>query len=114
MRDKGDGAVPAFERFQLHLFQAAEKVSVSPNINGLPGSDTLQKLLNMGAGLAMLACVAAFLVGAGQLGIGSRSQNYSQAADGKEKMWKSALGAFAVGAVGAIITFFYQSGTTVH
>jgi len=105
--------VSAFATFQIHLFTAAEKVTVNPNPDNLPGAGVLQKFLNGGAGLALMACVGAFMLGAAQWGFGSRSQNYSQAADGKEKMLKSLGGAFAVGAVAAVINFFYQAGTGV-
>ena len=101
------------ESFHFHLMEAAAKVTVSPSDDGLPGIGSFQKLLNGAAKYAMLACVGAFLIGAGQWGWGSRSQNYSQAADGKERMLKSAAGAFAIGAVAAVINFFYGAGTGV-
>lgn len=103
----------ALEKFHFHLLQAAEKVTVNPNPDGLPGVGAFQKLLNGAAALALMACVAAFVVGAAQWGFGSRSQNYSQAADGKERMLKSAAGAFGIGAVAAVINFFYKAGTGV-
>jgi hypothetical protein len=105
--------VSPFEKFHFHLLQAAEKVSVNPNPDGLPGVGAFQKLLNGAAALALMACVAAFVIGAAQWGFGSRSQNYSQAADGKERMLKSAAGAFGIGAVAAVINFFYKAGTGV-
>jgi Family of unknown function (DUF6112) len=103
----------ALERLHFNLTEAAAKVSVNPNPGGLPGVDAFQKLLNGAAALALLACVAAFVIGAAQWGFGSRSQNYSQAADGKERMLKSVGGAFGIGAVAAVINFFYQAGTGV-
>ena len=101
------------ETAQLWLIQAAAKVDVNPNPGGLPGSAAFQKLLNGAAALALLACVAAFVIGAAQWGFGSRAQNYSQAADGKERMLKSVGGAFGIGAVAAVINFFYSAGTGV-
>jgi hypothetical protein len=105
--------VSVFAKFQFVFLQAAEKVTVNPDADGLPGAHAFQKLLNGAAALALLACVAAFVIGAAQWGFGSRSQNYSQAADGKERMLKSAAGAFGIGAVAAVINFFYQAGTGV-
>ena len=102
------------ETFQFHLLTAAEKVAVNPNPGGLPGSDAFQKLLNGAAALALLACVGAFVIGAAQWGFGSRGQNYSQATDGRERMLKSLGGAFGIGAVAAVINFFYTAGTGVH
>ena len=103
----------AIEKFHFHLLQAAEKVTVSPNPDGLPGVGAFQKLLNGAAALGLMACVAAFMIGAAQYGFGSRAQNYSQAADGRERMLKSLAGAFGIGAVAAIINFFYKAGTGV-
>jgi hypothetical protein len=106
--------VAVLENFQFHLLTAAEKVKVNPDPGGLPGSDAFQKLLNGAAALALLACVGAFVIGAAQWGFGSRSQNYSQATDGRERMLKSLGGAFGIGAVSAVVNFFYTAGTGVH
>lgn len=103
----------AFESFQFHLYLAVEKISVNPDPGGLPGIGAFQRLLNGAAAAAMIACAFGFLLGAGQWAIGIRSSNYSQAADGKERLLKSAAGAFAVGAVAAVINFFYKAGTGV-
>lgn len=100
-------------KFQVHLLAFTNKVTVSPESGGLPGLDAIQKLVNGLAALGLLACVAAFVLGAGQVGFGNHTNNYSQAADGKERLLKSAAGAFAVGAVAAVINFFYQAGTGV-
>jgi hypothetical protein len=105
--------VSPIESFQFHLYLAAEKINVNPDPGGLPGIGAFQKLLNGAAAGAMIVCAFGFLIGAGQWAIGSRSSNYSQAADGTERLLKSAAGAFAVGAVAAVINFFYQAGTGV-
>ena len=104
----------ALDQLQFHLFAAVEKVAVTPESGGLPGLDAFKKLLNGGAALGLLACVWAFIFGAGQVGFGNHSNNYSQAADGKEKMLKALGGAFAIGAVAAVINFFYHAGSGVH
>jgi hypothetical protein len=54
------------------------------------------------------------VIGAAQWSFGSRSQNYSQATDGRERMLKSLAGAFGIGAVAAVINFFYTAGTGIH
>jgi hypothetical protein len=106
--------VDVLANFQAHLFAAASKVTVNPESSALPGLDAIHKLVNGLAALGLLACVAAFVVGAGQVGFGNHSNNYSQAADGKERMLKSLGGAFAIGAVAAVINFFYNAGSGVH
>jgi hypothetical protein len=106
--------VSALGKFHFQLLEAAGKVSVNPNPGGLPGVEALQKLLNGLAALGLLACVGAFVLGAAQWGFGGRAQNYSQASDGKERMLKSLAGAFAIGAVAAVINFFYTAGKGVY
>jgi hypothetical protein len=106
--------VSGIEVLHFHLIAAATKVAVNPSDDGLPGIGAFEKLINGAAKYAILACVGAFVIGAAQWGYGSRSQNYSQAADGKERMLKSAAGAFGIGAVAAIINFFYSAGTGVQ
>jgi hypothetical protein len=108
------GAVSFIENLHFHLMQAAAKVTVTPNVDGGPWSASFQKLLNLGAGLALLAGTASFLLGAALFGFGNRHQNYSQSANGKTLMLCSVVGMFAVGAAAAVVNFFYQSGTTVQ
>lgn len=97
----------------VKLQLAAGKVSVNPNPKGLPGVPALEKLINGLAALALLACVAGVLIGAAQWALGSKSNNYSHASDGKSKVLYGLLGAFVVGAAAAIINFFYDSGAAV-
>lgn len=102
------------ETVNFHLIELVAAVSVKPNPSGLPGVEAFQKILNGAAALGLLACVGAFVWGAAQWGFGSRSQNYSHAADGREKMVKGVGGAFAIGAVAAVINFFYNAGSGVQ
>ena len=88
-------------------------VKVQPNPDGLPGTQALEKLLNGLAALALLGCAAGVLIGAAQWALGSKSNNYSHASDGKSKVLYGLLGAFVIGAGAALINFFYNSGTAV-
>jgi hypothetical protein len=89
------------------------KVSVNPSPNGLPGAGAAEKLLNGLAFYALLACTAGMLIGAALYAFASRSNNYSQAANGRSMMLYSAVGAFVAGATPAIINFFTQAGGAV-
>jgi Family of unknown function (DUF6112) len=102
-------ALAAFVRLQL----AAQEIHVRPNPEGLPGIPALQKLVNGLAAVALLGCAAAVVLGAAQWALGSRSNNYSHASDGKSKVLYGLLGAFVVGAAAAIVNFFYTSGSAV-
>lgn len=96
------------------LATLAADVSVNPNSDSLPGTDALQKLLNGFAKLALLACLGAFVWGAAQWTVGSRSHNYSQASDGKSRLLISLAGAFAIGASAVMINYFFGAGSAVH
>lgn len=93
---------------------AASEVSIKPNAGGLPGDAAVEKLLNGCAWLAMIACSAAFLAGAAQWAWGSKSNSYSHASAGRDKMMYGAGGAFGVGAAAAVINFFFNAGLGVH
>ncbi len=88
-------------------------VKVQPDAKELPGTAALEKLINGLAAVALLACVAGVLLGAAQWALGSKSNNYSHASDGKSKVLYGLLGAFVVGAGAALINFFYNSGSAV-
>jgi hypothetical protein len=105
--------VSLLQSAQLHL-EIFAAVNVTPNLNGLPGGDAAQKLLNGGAGFGLLACLGAFVWGGAQWGFGSRSNNYSQADDGKTRMIKGVAGAFGIGAAAAVVNFFFNAGSAVH
>jgi Family of unknown function (DUF6112) len=89
------------------------KVTIHPNPHGLPGSGSIEKLIDGLAFFALLACAAGMLLGAALYAFGSRSHNYAQAANGRAMMLYAAVGAFVAGATPAIINFFQQAGGTV-
>lgn len=88
--------------------------NVSPNQNGLPGLDAVQKGVGGVMALGLIACVAWFAIGAIRAGMAGRTNNYQQTADGKQQMLWGAVGAFAIGAAGAVITFAFKAGGGVH
>jgi len=88
--------------------------NVSPNQKGLPGLDAVQKGVGGVMALGLIACVAWFAIGAIRAGMAGRTNNYQQTADGKQQMLWGAVGAFAIGAAGAVITFAFKAGGGVH
>jgi uncharacterized protein DUF6112 len=104
-------ALAILVKFQLAVESAA--VSIKPNPNGGPGTPALEKLVNWLAAIVLLGCAAGLLIGAAQWALGSKSNNFSHASDGKQKVLYSLIGAFVVGAGAALINFFYTSGSAV-
>lgn len=102
------------DQASLELLRVVAKVSVNPDSGGLPGGAAAQKIINGAAGFALMACVGAMIWGAAQWGFGSRSNNYSHADEGKNRILKGAAGAFAVGAAAAVVNFFFDAGAGVR
>lgn len=93
---------------------AAEAVHLHPDSNALPGVPTGERLLNGLAKLVLLGLVGGALIGLGQWGLGSHSNNVGAAQSGKKKFAVCIGCAFALGALAAIINFAVQAGGTVH
>ena len=92
---------------------AAEKVSVKPDPNGLPGSEVLQSLINGLAFWMLLAALAGVLIGAGVWALASHGNNHHMASRGRSGALVSAAAALVIGAAGAIVTFFVNAGGKV-
>lgn len=86
------------------------RVSLRPDPNALPGSGQLADLINGFGFWALLACLAAVVLGASFWAIGSRSSNYGAVANGKNMVFGGAIGAALVGGSAAIVNFFSAVG----
>ena len=98
---------------QVPARRESAAVSIKPNPSGGPGTPALEKLVNWLAAVVLLGCAAGLLIGAAQWALGSKSNNFSHASDGKQKVLYSLIAAFVVGAGAALINFFYTSGQAV-
>jgi MFS family permease len=89
-------------------------VSLSPNLNGLPGGAELQSLTNGLGGWALLLSLVGLVIGAVMWALGSHSQNFHQSFSGRRAVLVSALAALLIGAGPALVNFFFHAGTNVH
>ncbi|MDA8102127.1 MAG: DUF6112 family protein [Nitrospiraceae bacterium] len=89
-------------------------VSVSPDMNALPGGAALQSIANGAAAWALVISLLGLLIGAAIWAIGAHSSNYQQTYTGKRTLIASALAAVLVGAAPALINFFFHLGQSVH
>ena len=92
------------------VLAAQSKVSFRPDATALPGSDKLADLVNGLGFWALLACLAAVLLGAAMWAIGSRSSNYGAVGNGKSMVFGGAVGAGLIGASAALVNFFFTAG----
>ena len=89
-------------------------VSVTPDMNALPGGAALQSIANGVAAWALVISLVGLLIGAAIWAIGAHSSNYQQTYTGKRTLIASALAAVLVGAAPALINFFFHLGQSVH
>lgn len=97
----------------LTLILAQSRVTLNPNARALPGSGKLTQLINGLGFWALLACLAAVLLGAAFWAVGSRSSNYGAVANGKSMVFGGAIGAGLIGASAALVNFFYSTGAGI-
>ncbi len=87
---------------------------LSPNAAGLPGSATLQSLINGLAWWALLAALAGLVIGAATWALGSHSNNYQHASTGRRAVLVSGGAALLIGAAPTILNFLFSTGQSLH
>lgn len=87
---------------------------LDPSASGLPGSGTLQSLINGLAWWALLAALLGLVLGAATWALGAHSNNYQHAASGKRAVLVSAAAALLIGAAPAIVNFLFGAGRALH
>ncbi len=97
----------------LHLLPGVLGVTMSPNINDLPGGSVLQQLIDGIGSWALIAALLGMVVGAAVWGLGHHSQNYHQAYNGRKGLLVSAAAALLIGAAPPIINFLNTLGQSV-
>jgi MFS family permease len=89
-------------------------VSLTPDLNDLPGGAELQSLTDGLGGWALVLSLVGLLIGAVMWALGSHTQNYHQSYSGRRAVLVSGLAALLIGAGPALVNFFFHAGTNVH
>jgi hypothetical protein len=89
-------------------------VSLHPALSALPGSGTLQALVNGLGAWALIAALVGLVIGAAAWALGVHAQNFQQSMVGKRAVLVSALAALLIGAAPPIVNFFYGQGVGLH
>jgi hypothetical protein len=89
-------------------------VNDTPDVTSLPGSAALQQIVNGVAAWALVGSLLALLIGAALWAIGSHTQNMHQSAAGRRAVGTSLVAAILIGAAPHLITFFFNTGSSVH
>lgn len=87
----------------------ADAVKVDPTAEGLTFAGKAQKMLNWGAQIALWACLASILAGAGAWGLSKQSGNYNGANKGMQLVLGGAIGAFVVATAGPIVNSMFSA-----
>jgi type IV secretory pathway VirB2 component (pilin) len=95
----------------MHGFLAA--VTFTPGGNALPGGTTLQNMINTLGTFAMLACVAAAVIGGVMWAFGAASSNAASASKGQKTVGGAVIGALVIGAAAVLVNFFFNAGQTL-
>jgi SLT domain-containing protein len=96
------------------LVGAIQTIGAHPNLQGLPGSNVLQQLIDgIQAWALAIALIGAF-VGAAVWAIASHGHNHHYAARGRMAALISAASALVVGSAPGLVNFFEQLGAKAH
>lgn len=89
-------------------------VSAHPDLQGLPGSNVLQQLVNGAEAWALVIALLGTFVGAGLWAVAAHTHNHHYAARGRMAALVSAAAALMVGAAPGLVNFFAHLGTTAR
>lgn len=87
-------------------------VTVSPNANGMPGAQLIQKLLNWSQMLALWGSLAALLIGAAMYGLAREGGSYSGASRGKTLAMGGVMGAIIAGLAPTAVNMLFKAAAS--
>jgi len=98
----------------IPMFSRLLDVSLSPDASKLPGSGTLNDLVDGVMAWGLVLAAAGVVLGATFWAVGSATSNVSWADRGKSATIVSAIAALLIGGADAIINFFFHLGQGLH
>jgi hypothetical protein len=97
-----------------YLADSPNQVNLHPSLGSLPGSGTLQSLVNGLGAWALVAALVGLVIGAAAWALGVHSQNFQQSMIGRRAVLVSGLAALLIGAAAPIVNFFWNQGQSLH
>ena len=97
-----------------YLADSPNQVNLHPSLDALPGSGTLQSLVNGLGAWALVAALVGLVIGAAAWALGVHSQNFQQSMIGRRAVLVSGLAALLIGAAAPIVNFFWAQGQNLH
>jgi hypothetical protein len=89
-------------------------VSAHPDLQGLPGSNVLQQLVNGAEAWALVIALLGAFIGAGMWAVASHTHSPHYAARGRMAALISGASALIVGAAPGLVNFFAHLGSTAR
>ena len=89
-------------------------VAAHPDLQGLPGSNVLQQLVNGAEAWALVIALLGAFIGAALWAVASHTHNHHYAARGRMAALISGASALLVGAAPGLVNFFAHLGTTAR
>ena len=90
----------------------AAAVTAHPDLQGLPGSNVLQQLVNGAEAWSLAIALIGAFVGAGMWALASHAHNPHYAARGRMAAVISGASALVIGSGPGLVNFFQHLGTT--
>ncbi len=87
-------------------------VTAHPDLQGLPGSNVLQQLVNGVEAWSLVVALLGAFIGAALWAVASHTSNHHYAARGRMAALISGASALIVGAAPGLVNFFAHLGTT--
>jgi hypothetical protein len=87
-------------------------VTAHPDLQGLPGSNVLQQLVNGVEAWSLVIALLGAFIGAALWAVASHTNNHHYAARGRMAALISGASALIVGAAPGLVNFFAHLGTT--
>ncbi|HWE10542.1 MAG TPA: DUF6112 family protein [Solirubrobacteraceae bacterium] len=87
-------------------------VTAHPDLQGLPGSNVLQQLVNGAEAWALVIALLGAFIGAGLWAVASHTHNHHYAGRGRMAALISGAAALVVGAAPGLVNFFAHLGAT--
>src|SRR5438270_6248276 len=96
------------------ISQFVAVVAAHPDLQGLPGSNVLQQLVNGAEAWALVIALLGAFIGSALWAVASHAHNPHYAARGRMAALISGASALIVGAAPGLVNFFAHLGTTAR